>query len=613
MRHQTLYTYLILLAGVFLSLTAVAEEIRTAQIRPESGSSWEQVHLPDHWSDSRPQQAGAVWYRLNVPIARPSSLLGIYIKRACNNVWIYANGQLLYSGGGPLDGARVRRNCYFPVLASWPQQAQKMGNNELLIRLHSDAASSISSEQRKGHLSAVIIDRWQLLLPIVENENRIRITLPRITCALMAFSGLTMLVLWWRYRREPVYLNFGITMTAGALGTARVFVSDPGIDNLTVERIVPALALLICLGISGCLIELNEMRSRFRRLWWMASLILLFALAIIPSSVLWATALFIYGFGATCVAFTLYEVIRHLHKDSAEVQKVFYLTSAIMLAIGIHDYLIQIRILTYTDRPLIQVALPILLLGLMMRLLSRHAEALATAENAKKELEDRVSIITREIERSYQESVDLQREHAARDERERIARDLHDDLGARLLTLVHRSHDEKASESAREALSDLRLLIGHLNQPEGSLEEAVSDWRAETHERCEAAGRELQWQSIGLNPHRLGTRQKITLGRILRESVTNSLKHTDSPVVAITIKEDGVHLHMEIRDSASSLPVTTWRTGTGMRNLEMRAQQIGAHLEWHDIKDQSGDKAGTSVQVLMPISALNSDLKEAEK
>lgn len=613
MQHQTLYKYLALLVGLVLSLATTAQEIRTAQIRSEANPSWESTSLPDHWSDTRPTQSGAAWYRLTVDIKNPASLLGVYIKRACNNVWVYANGQLIYSGGGPIDGPQVRRNCYFPVLASWPQAAQRQGRNEVLIRLHSDAAGRISSEQRKGHLSAVVIDQWQTLLPVFENEVRIRITLPRLTSALMAFSGLTMLVLWWRYRRERVYLNFGITMTAGALGTARVFLSDPGIDNLTMERIVPALALVICLGISGCLIDFNEIRSRLFRLWWAAGALLLLTLFITPSHALFSTAIVAYGFGATCVAVTLGEVIRHLHKGSGSIQKIFYLTSAIMLGVGIHDYLIQIRFLTYTDRPLIQVALPILLLGLMMRLLSRHAEALSIAENSKKELEDRVDIITREIEGSYQKSVDLQRESAARDERERIARDLHDDLGARLLTLVHRSHDEKASESAREALSDLRLLIGHLNQPEGTLEDAVSDWRAETHERCEAASRKLDWHSSELTPRRLGTRQKITLGRILREAVTNTLKHTDSATITISIKEDGDQLHMEIRDSASSAPVKTWRAGTGMRSLDMRAQQIGARLEWMDVTDANGEKTGTSVYCRIPVIALNSDLKEPRK
>ncbi len=429
----------------------------------------------------------------------------------------------------------------------------------------------------------------------------------------MGFAGLMLLFLWWGYLRERVYLYFSIALTAAAMGTARSFISDPGIDNLTVERIIPALVLLICLGISGSLIDFNEIRSRIYQFWWPAGSLFLVALFITPVSMLASTAIAVYGFGLASISVTIFEVIHHLRKDSVRAQKILFVSITFIFLIAIHDYLVQIRILTYTDRPLIQYAIPILLIGLMMRLLSRHAEALSVAERAKRELEERVSIITGEIERSYQESVGMLRASAARDERERIARDLHDDLGARLLTLVHRSHDEKTSESAREALADLRLLIGHLNQPEGSLDEAISDWRAETQDRCDAANRTLNWQITSISPCPLGTRQKITLGRILRESVTNILKHTDSPVITICILEKGGQLHMDIMDASLSTPVHTWRQGTGMRNLEMRAQQIGADLTWLDETTADGVKTGTRVRCQIPVRALNAAIMEPKK
>lgn len=596
---------LLLWLALMLAPPAGAQVLDRAEAWDATGARWRPLALPDKWQDSRPSFGGATWYRLAVDIRQPRALLGIYLKRACNNAWIYANGQLIYSGGGPWDGPRVRRMCHVPVLAAWPRAAQKTGRNELLVRIHSEAAGSISSEQRKGHLSSVVVDRWQVLQPLADHEHLVRISVPRVTSALMAFTAITLALIWWRVRRERVYLNFALAMACGAIGIARVFVHDPGLDNLVVERIVPAMVVLICLGVMGCLVDLYDLRTRLPRLWWTLGGIALVLLAVVPAPLLQATALAGFGVGALTMGVTLVQLARQVLGDPFGEHKLFYITVAILMGAGIHDLLIQLRVLGYADRPLIQNVLPILLLGFMMRLLSRHAEALTVAENSRAELEQRVQLITREIESSYERSVALEKDRAAQQERERIARDLHDDLGARLLTLVHRSSDEKTSESAREALSDLRLLIGQLHQPEATLAEAVSDWRAETQQRCDAAGRTLGWATAGLGAHRLGTRQRIMLGRLLREAVTNVLKHTGSPLLAVRFEEADGNLALRVSDAWPSAPVAEWQPGIGMRSLEMRARQIGATLAWEDLRDAAGAKTGSCLVCQLPVAGLD--------
>lgn len=77
--------------GCHILLTPSAGEVPaqgrnpTLTISESTSTIWSKVALPDHWSDSRPTQSGTVWYRFTVSIETPSSLLGIYIKRACNN------------------------------------------------------------------------------------------------------------------------------------------------------------------------------------------------------------------------------------------------------------------------------------------------------------------------------------------------------------------------------------------------------------------------------------------------------------------------------------------------------------------------------------------------
>ena len=65
-------------------------------------------------------------------------------------------------------------------------------------------------------------------------------------------------------------------------------------------------------------------------------------------------------------------------------------------------------------------------------------------------------------------------------ERKRIASDLHDDLGAKLLTIVHTARATRIPQLAREALEDMRLSVRGLPASPVRLADALADWRAET-------------------------------------------------------------------------------------------------------------------------------------
>ena len=78
-------------------------------------------------------------------------------------------------------------------------------------------------------------------------------------------------------------------------------------------------------------------------------------------------------------------------------------------------------------------------------------------------------------------------------EHQRIYDDLHDDVGSRLLTLLHRV---PASEQplVREILQDLRAILRRERSIEGSLLEVLAQLRDETEQRLQTRAIELTWQ-----------------------------------------------------------------------------------------------------------------------
>lgn len=598
---------LLLIGALLFGDTAQALVLTQAQVRAEASSTWETATLPDHWGQSRPRHGGAMVYRLTVNLPDAQGPLGVFLRRACGNSWVSVNGHTIYSGGGPDEGPRVRRLCYYPVVALWPQGEQRPGQNVIEVRVYQEPSTHLVSEQRMGYLSEVEVGPWEAMQAKAEREWRIRILLSQITTALMVFAGLMLLMLWWRRRHETGHLALALTFSLGAILTARVYVTALPLDNLTTERVLLALTYLLGAAFSGYVHSFRSpITARYVGLHALLFIAAVVPIALVAPAHLRLTSQITYSVMMLLILANVWGVVNAFWRRSVPVHAAatdLLAMSLALVVVTVHDYLVQLGWLTYTDRPLIQVVLPLLLLAFFARLLRQHTKALQEAEKAKSDLEWRVREVTEEIERSHQRAVRLEAQQAAQAERERIARDLHDDLGARLLTLVHRSPHGQASETAREALSDLRMLIGQLNAPARTLSDALADWRAEASQRCEAAGRSLLWENHCPVDTPLSVRAQLALARFVREAITNVLKHTKSPTVRVSLATDDTALVLSVADEdAGTPPVAQWSAGYGMSNQRHRASQVQAEVTWHDRLDEAGRKTGSVVTYRLPLA-----------
>jgi hypothetical protein len=107
---------------------------------------------------------------------------------------------------------------------------------------------------------------------------------------------------------------------------------------------------------------------------------------------------------------------------------------------------------------------------------------------------------TAEIEHNFAQLAELRVEQVTEKERKRIAADLHDDLGAKLLTIVHTSEASASRRSAREALEEMRLSVRGLTGKPMRLADALADWRAETVLRLGQANIEADWRARPKRP-----------------------------------------------------------------------------------------------------------------
>ncbi|MCW5654393.1 hypothetical protein [Hydrogenophaga sp.] len=194
--------------------------------------------------------------------------------------------------------------------------------------------------------------------------------------------------------------------------------------------------------------------------------------------------------------------------------------------------------------------------------------------------------------RHVQEAM-LRREQDVQAERRRIMRDLHDDLGAKLLSLSYLGQEE-ARQIARSAMQDMRDVLAALSASPCGLDEALQAWQAQTRERLAPLSRSLDWRQDPVPQGLcLSARQYTNLGRILREAVTNSLKHADAQTVRVVWRLASGRLLLSVEDEGAK---DTTATPTQARSISERVRDLGGTVTW-----SSGSAGGTVVEVEVPL------------
>ncbi len=183
-------------------------------------------------------------------------------------------------------------------------------------------------------------------------------------------------------------------------------------------------------------------------------------------------------------------------------------------------------------------------------------------------------------------------------ERTRIARDMHDNIGAQLLSALHSDRREKKDALIRETISDLRDIVNNASRGMRTLEEVLADLHAEVGERLAVARIDLSWRQSLAEPDRpLEPNVAHALRSILRETVSNAIKHSAARTVTVEIQASDRRVCMGIRDDGAGLSGGSLRRGHGLSNIEARVQALGGSLSLADASP------GLAVTIEIPSAA----------
>jgi signal transduction histidine kinase len=209
-------------------------------------------------------------------------------------------------------------------------------------------------------------------------------------------------------------------------------------------------------------------------------------------------------------------------------------------------------------------------------LMLKHAakgQRLFTSEDAR--LAERVM---EQLHRAL--SFDQAVEQGRSEERLRIAQDLHDDIGARLLTLMYQAPNPEIEEYIRHTIQDLKTLTRGLAAQSHGLAEAAGEWKRDLNQRMSAARCELDWQMSLDDEVTLTMVQWSALTRILRELVSNALSHARATRVKVQLVLAHDRLSLTVEDNGLGREPASWSHGLGLGGVRKRVKQLGGSVRW---------------------------------
>ncbi len=176
--------------------------------------------------------------------------------------------------------------------------------------------------------------------------------------------------------------------------------------------------------------------------------------------------------------------------------------------------------------------------------------------------------------------------------RQKIASDLHDDIGATLSSIrmyseVARTRQgnnepllERISENARgmvDSMSDIVWAIKPGNDKFGDLKMRMENF---AREMCGPADVELHLQyDTGLDALKLQMELRKDLYLVFKEAVNNAIKYSACKNLKISLTKEDDAIRMEIWDDGRGFDVTTIKSGNGLGNMGMRVNAMKGRLQ----------------------------------
>ena len=179
-------------------------------------------------------------------------------------------------------------------------------------------------------------------------------------------------------------------------------------------------------------------------------------------------------------------------------------------------------------------------------------------------------------------------ENRISDEKLRISRELHDNIGSHLTFIVssidnltYTSDDEKytsklnnLSSFGRSTLNELRQTIWAMKKSESTIQEFIL--KLTELKKQILTNIDIQIINTIENEIKLSSTQTLNLFRVVQEAIQNTIKYANANKIEILFNENNSEIDLKIRDNGTGFDNNTVELGNGIKNMEYRCKEANA-------------------------------------
>ncbi|MEQ9307968.1 MAG: sensor histidine kinase [Balneolaceae bacterium] len=224
----------------------------------------------------------------------------------------------------------------------------------------------------------------------------------------------------------------------------------------------------------------------------------------------------------------------------------------------------------------------------------------------------------KERELSYKvEQLEVDKEIQA--ERERISRDLHDNVGAQLVNIIsgidlferyEKAEEKQESEKvlrslkkeAKSSIGQLRDTIWALKSDESTSDSFVDHVQSYLHTVENISELAISINLKELKEVHLTPTQSLNIFRIIQEATQNTLKHSGASALEISGEKKEEQFLVTISDNGTFKKNSEDGTSSGLGNMKKRANDIGAEITFES------NELGTKIMLEFQIKSKSNEI-----
>jgi len=563
---------------------------------PDENADWQNLQLPIGKRIASGQESNrTVWMRFALDTPSSPLLHSLYFYRHNLSLEVFFNGENIGGDSYRLNRQTVSWN--HPLLVDIQNSNWRETGNEIHVRFQTSYFG--------GTFAPFLFDEKASLQPLYEERLFRQVRINEWLQVTGIIVTLLALVLWAARREDLTYMYFAAMTASWTMLTTHMIVYYNLIDYQYWLPLVHLCINIWVIMLFHFLVAVSNIHSSkvstAIKVW--------FVLAISwnilgPIEYWWLGAYAMHALGNLFLVYMITRIVCQAIRLQSLLS--IAISAAVLVQLGFFAH--DLTMILFTEGRewegaiyYSQFGFPILLAVFTALLLNRFTSALHLAENLNRDLEAKIEYSRAIIEKSYAEKRELELIQAAEKERISIYRDLHDDVGSKLLSIVHAGRDNKLGELARTALESLRNAVSRANNPEQSFKKFLEQLAEETRLRLEGSGHQLLWTQVSdISNTILPSETVFNLNQIFREMVSNIIRHANANEVRVSLQRTGQEYYFEIQDNGRGMSSQDV-DGNGLNNIKQRAEEIGASVEWNNLATQ-----GLSVRLKLTVLPSNS-------